>query len=364
MNPDFSEEYFAKYLSREISDQEKSELVDNLKSNPDKIKELADFTKIWNIAGLGSDEEEAGIAFQQIITNRVREQIKNRTKSVISNTIKIAASVVILFSLTFSFITIKKLDSKEQTINYITTYVPYGEKGQVTLSDGTVVWLNSGTTLKYPTNYDGENRQVFLEGEGYFDVKKDPEHPFLVHAGGLNIKALGTEFNVTCYNEDDEINTTLIEGEVRIVGSSEILLKKEINLKPNESANFSKNKNKVTLTKVQEQEILPIEENLGLKPVSDDLKKIEKIVPHIESITSWKYNQLIFDHETLPEMVKKMERWYGLKIILKGDINNNDIYSGKFIYNEPIDQVLDILSRTTNIKYDIKKKIVTIWFSE
>lgn len=363
MNLNSPEDNFAKYLSGELTEEEKSDLVSWLKGNPEQAKALADAKKIWNIVGADNEAEEARNAYHSFIEKREKENLKVRSRKILSRTIRIAASIIILFSLSVSYFIVKKTNLNNQVENYITTYVPLGEKSQVTLSDGTKVWLNSGSSLKYPSGFNKKDRTVYLEGEGYFDVEKDEKHSFFVHAGGLTIKVLGTEFNVTCYDDEDEIKTTLLEGKVEILGNENTKLQKNIILQPNESANYSRSKNKVTITKVSINENISKEDNSGLTNIKP-LQKIENVTPMVESITSWKNNQLIFDNVTLPEMIKKMERWYGVKILLKDSSLQKNIYSGKFIYNEPIEQVLDVIDRTTPINYMIKKNTVIINPSE
>lgn len=359
MNLNLPEETFAKYLSGNLTDEEKTDLVNWLKNNPEQVKAFAEAKKIWNIAGLENNAEEARTAYQSFNQKREKEDLNVRTKRIISRTIKIAASIIILFSLSVSYFIVRRTNFNNQAENYITTFVPMGEKSQVTLSDGTKVWLNSGSSLKYPSGFNKKERTVYLEGEGYFDVEKDDNHPFLVHADGLTIKVLGTEFNVTCYDDEDEIKTTLIEGKVEIVGNEDIKLQKNIILEPNESANYSRSMNKVTVTKVSVTKNNSEEEDSGLTNINP-IEKIENVTPRVESITSWKNNQLIFDNITLSEMAKKMERWYGINIILKDSSLYKNIYSGKFIYNEPIEQVLDVINRTTPINYTINKNTVII----
>lgn len=364
MNLNSPEDYFAKYLSGEFTDEEKSNLVDWLKNNPEQAKVFAETKKIWNIAELDDEADDSKDAYLSFIQKREKEALKVRSRRIVSQTIRVAASIAILFSLSVSYYFINKTNLSRQSENYITTFAPLGEKSQITLSDGTKVWLNSGSSLKYPSGFYKSKRVVYLEGEGYFDVEKDKKHPFLVHAGGLTIKVLGTEFNVSCYNDDDEIKTTLIEGRVEILGDEEIKLQKSIILKPNESANYSRSENKVTVAKVSENEDNLIENDSVLTKNIKVNEPLEKIIPMVESITSWKNDQLVFDNVTLPEMAKRMERWYGVKIILKDTSLNKNIYSGKFIYNEPIEQVLDVINRTTPIQYTINKNTVIIYASE
>ena len=123
------------------------------------------------------------------------------------------------------------------TLLYNTIKVPYGKRFELKLSDGTNVHLNSGTSLKYPVRFiKSENRQVFLNGEAYFEVTKDPKHPFVVNSNDMNVKVLGTKFNVTSYKEDAKTYTVLVEGSV--AASNKIVDNDEVILKPGNRAYF------------------------------------------------------------------------------------------------------------------------------
>ena len=118
------------------------------------------------------------------------------------------------------------------------TVVPHGSKTEMYLSDGTKVWLNAGTTLRYRTSYSKNKRDVFLDGEAYFDVKKDPEHPFIVHVGDIEVKAVGTSFNVKAYKNEKTVETTLVEGKVLV---SKKNITEPIIMLPNQKLTFVNN---------------------------------------------------------------------------------------------------------------------------
>jgi ferric-dicitrate binding protein FerR (iron transport regulator) len=316
--------------------------------------------KLWNITELDDDNSDAKKSYQKLADKIDKEEITLKSRKAISVTVKVAASIIILISMSVGYFVYNQNNLKVKNANYIVTHIPYGEKGQVTLSDGTKVWLNSGSSLKYNAEFSKKNRTVILEGEAYFDVEKDESRPFFVDARGLTIKVLGTEFNVSCYEEDDEIKTTLVEGKVEIFGSDAIRLPEKILLKPNESANYSRSQRKIAVTKVEQIEDTKIADESDLRKVENNLEKLETVAPIIESIISWKNNHLIFDNATLEEMAVKMERWYGVDIILEDSSLHENIYSGKFMYNEPIEQVLDVISRTTSIEYTINRNTVKI----
>lgn len=241
--------------------------------------------------------------------------------------------------------------SQPQNLTYVVE-APLGAKAKVTLPDGTLVNLNAGSKLSYTSLYNFKDRTVTLSGEAFFKVAKDKAKPFTVNTMALNVRALGTSFNVKAYPQDDIIETTLVEGSVKIESNDS--KKSKMVLKPNEKLTFTKSNNRIDISELRNE----------TEKIPEEKKEIPKSIQNlksIESITSWKDNRLVFDNENLDEMVSKMQRWYGVQIQLKSVDSVMARYSGKFIYNETIYQVLDILSRTTPIHYETKDHVIYIY---
>ncbi|MDX9881585.1 MAG: FecR domain-containing protein [Prolixibacteraceae bacterium] len=215
--------------------------------------------------------------------------------------------------------------------NYSETYteikVPYGEKSEVTLYDGTKVWLNSGTKLRFPIVFNSEKRNVFVEGEAFFDVAKNMKQAFIVHAGEMKVEVLGTRFNVCAYPEDKEFSATLEEGKIVACTSS---AKKKIELDPGEQAIFSLSSQKINVRQV----------NTGL-------------------YTSWKENLLRLEDAGFPELVKKMERWYDVKIHVE-EIGSFTKQYNMTIKTESLREMLQLISLATPIQYEINENRVLI----
>lgn len=205
--------------------------------------------------------------------------------------------------------------------------VPYGERSEITLYDGTKVWLNSGTQLKFPLVFHPDQRKVFLKGEAFFDVKENKENPFIVSAGQMNIQVLGTRFNVCAYPDDQEFYATLEEGTIRAVNS---LTGEQVQLIPGEQAVLYLNSQKFTLQAV--------ETNL---------------------YTSWKENMLRFENAPFSEVIKRMERWYDVKIHVSEKIDTGERYT-MTIKTESLREMLRLVSFTTPINYEIKENQVFI----
>ncbi|TKG97044.1 hypothetical protein EYV94_01050 [Puteibacter caeruleilacunae] len=140
-----------------------------------------------------------------------------------------------------------KVEWTQKPVQLCEIKVPYGQTSEITLYDGTKVWLNSGSTLKYESAFNGENRQVWLEGEGFFEVHHNKALPFIVNNNKGNVEVLGTSFNVESYNDDPEIEVTLVEGSVKFEG---VNIGKSYLLEPSYQLTYNVNKKKVDIAKV------------------------------------------------------------------------------------------------------------------
>lgn len=219
-----------------------------------------------------------------------------------------------------------------EKIVYNTIKIPYGKRFELQLSDGTTVHLNSGTTLKYPVKFiAGKNRQVFLDGEAFFDVAKDKKNPFVVHADNLDIRVLGTHFNVSSYPEDSLTDVVLVEGSVGLQTANEKFdAKKTTILKPGFKGSFNKKDN-----------------HIATKPVITDV------------YTSWMRGRLTFKNLSFNDITKKLERRYNVTIVNQNKKLANEKFYASF-GDEPIEKVLSYFNDVHGINYTIKNNEILI----
>lgn len=193
----------------------------------------------------------------------------------------------------------------------------------IVLSDGTQVWLNASSRLRYPGDFrNKKSREVFLEGEAFFDVYEDSKKPFVVRASGVSIKVLGTTFNVKSYAADQFVETTLVSGKVTIANDEDEFF--PVTLRPNQQALFSK----------QSREI-------ELKEVLDT-----------ESHAEWRNGWMIFEDQPFDQIRQTLERWYNVTIHVEDSRSLSCTFSGKF-KDKPLDEILEIFSHTAPIRYQI-----------
>ncbi|WP_200975998.1 FecR family protein [Echinicola sp. 20G] len=241
---------------------------------------------------------------------------------------KIAASITIVFLLSLLTFQLFKKVPKEDVIQekiFVTKSNPSGMKTKIRLPDGSMVYLNSESSITYPKDFISD-RKITLIGEAFFEVKKDSLHPFEVKSHRLITQALGTSFNIKAF-EKEKIEVALLTGKVSV---SDKVTDQVLFLDPGEGA--------------------------VVKGNSPSLKK-QKI--DIKFITQWMYGVLEFKKTPFPEIIKELERWYGVTITVKGDASAIK-GSGRFRDGESLDNVLDVLSYSMSFDYAISKNEVTI----
>jgi len=201
---------------------------------------------------------------------------------------------------------------------------PKGQKSILLLSDGTKIWLNADSKLTYAKNFtEGTTREVYLQGEAFFEVAHDVTKPFIVHTSELDIRVLGTSFNVKSYNEDKKIETTLLTGQVKITKANEPVNNTSLILAPNQKAIFQKETKAMDVEQVQ-----------------------------AERSSAWRQDKLVFDETTYGEVITQLERWYDVKITLEGDGDLQCKLTAS-IEKESLEDVLNLLVLSHKISYTI-----------
>jgi transmembrane sensor len=232
-----------------------------------------------------------------------------------------------------------------------------GAKSKMVLPDGTTVWLNSGSKLTYSDNFRDSVRSVELDGEAFFDVVKDAKHPFIVHTSGIDIRVLGTAFNVKSYAAESTIEATLIRGLIEVVKKDEPQSPKVI-LRPHEKLVFNKEEHTMEKSsgtaeniKIGKAEIAPRGIIITPLPKNRPDTTLEE--------TSWVYNKLIFEGDTFNELAKKMERWFNVQIVFKDQKVQEYRVAGMF-ENESIEQALKALQFIVPFTYKINGSEIEI----
>ena len=220
----------------------------------------------------------------------------------------------------------------QSNIQYTETIAPRGQKSQIVLADGTKVWLNSDTKIKYPGNFDKNQRDVYLEGEAFFEVTKNAHQPFVVHTSGLNVKVLGTKFDVKAYPDESKIETSLFEG--------------KISLEMKNPANDH----------IVETEVAP---GQSFAYSTSEGKLVENTFPQ-EEIDGWKKNQLIFKDDTFSNLVKKVERWYDVEVIYDENLFSDRRLTVELFEGERLERLMNIISLALSVDYKYEKGKISL----
>ena len=348
------------YIHGELTKEKEDELKSWVESSGENaeyftktIAYLELTNSLENSENFSADKDWAKLASKITPRNRPLEFIKEYGK--------IAAVFVFAFILGYSVFQFNpKKGQANFSSNFITTEVPLGSKSVVTLPDGSRVWINAGSKLRYPIDFNEKRRVVSLIGEAFFDIVTNKNKPFFVEASGIKVKATGTQFNVRAYTDEEFIETTLVEGVVA-VNRTETEYEDELILKPNQKLTVYKDNVKVNIQSTKEKEACELAPTLSSAPLK--IKKVElKSDVRTDIYTSWKDKEWIIYKEKFSSLSKKLEKRYDVKLYFK-DIKVRDFsYSGT-LKDENLKEVLDVLSITSPIKYMLDNKNVTIWYN-
>lgn len=304
MKPNINiESLVEKFNHGNISSEELATLVSYLKENEPGSELLNLYQKTWDSALLELNNENLSDSYSSIL-----KKIEVNQSSSISQTYKFAKSflkyaAVFAFAFSISWLINNQLNKQSDSIAFQNIEVPYGSKTKVQLPDGSYVTLNSGSKLRYGNSFGNNSRNVFLEGEAYFDVKKDAI-PFYVNVSGIKVKVLGTSFNIKAYPEEKTIETTLVTGKIEIFKTGNSPEKTPLaTLLPKQKAVYQKAENEIEM-----QEEKPETDAFAAAPVIMKPIKIEQSVK-TELTTAWKDNEFVFDNERFEDIIKKVERW-------------------------------------------------------
>jgi transmembrane sensor len=361
----------ARQLSGEITAIESNELQESLQRHPDK-QHLFDILHAY--FSLHHDSKEGDVEALIDYETRFRsiiEQSEYKNDRISSPEINpgiirspfkwwqyaaIVACIVALAGAGFYYFYRPKIEIENIVEKSNEIISKSGARTKLMLPDGSQVWLNSGSKLTYSNTYNKNTREVELEGEAYFDVAKDLERPFIVHASSLNIKAVGTAFVVKSYPQDETVETTLLRGIIE-VSRKDYPDGSKVILKPNEKLVFSKHLENGVPQKANTVSGHDKIETVGKISVA----AVSKTIPDSNKVeTSWVYNRLVFDGDSFQELAEKMERWYNVKINFKSNELFHYRFKGAFA-NETVKEALNALQLTANFSYQINNNEINLY---
>jgi ferric-dicitrate binding protein FerR (iron transport regulator) len=345
------------YIEESLNSSDKAQVMEWIEADPENRKFHDLLEEAWKNPGdiMDLDSEKREFDWKVVSTvmeNDLKESGKRNTN--FNRWWLRAAGLLLLVSSTTVayFIGSNKASPLSEVKDHFNEIVvPMGEKSELMLSDGTRIWVNASSSIRFPGQFTAESRDIWLDGEAYFEVAGDRKHPFIVHTSELDVKVLGTKFNLKAYSDEDIIEATVVEGLVRIESHGAFNIRKdEVLLRPNHKAIYLKKKGKVIDKEQIAREIVE-----PLVPKKIILTKTVKV----ESAISWHEGKLIFLDESFESIALKLERRYDVKITIETDGIKKLRYTG-ILKNVSIEQALKALQLTTPFNYSIKDNSIVI----
>ena len=325
------DDLIVKYLNRKIDQDEMAELRSWISKKEENQRYFVETQYLWNHAGI-KNKPDVNTSFQHFKTRLQKDQpLKARSGLVrFYPILRYAAILLIVFCLGgLSFYFLNQRADKGSGQKY-SIYVPYGAKTRIILPDKSIVWLNAGSTLSYSKNFGQKNRNVELSGEGCFEIVHNSTKPFEVHTSQATITDLGTKFDVQAYPDDKDLSVTLLKGSVDVKTVYEP--HKVFMLKPNQSAVIDKE-----------------QKNVAVKNVTAC------------DAAAWTKGKIVFNEVYFGKIIRRLERDYNVKIIVKNPKLDKLRFIGDFRNAQTIGEILNIMTANNDFHYKREANVITVY---
>ncbi len=319
----------AKKLAGENSELEDQVFINWLNASPENKEMFREQEEIWKI-----ESHHQKIEKEERLFGAVRDQLEQDNTFTSppgrSYVFRYAAVIGLLIASIAAVLTFDNIVRDESKVVLVEKVSPQGQKSRIHLPDGSVVMLNAGSTLKYPAEFSDHSRELVLVGEGYFEVAKDKVRPFIVTSSGVSTTALGTAFNVRAYPDEDRVEVSLTEGEVKVETG-------QLDTAP--------------------QYLLPGQQ---VKVNKEDMEVVRATFSDLEVI-SWKDGTIYFQDASMENVFKVLERWYDVEFSIEGTPSLPWEYSGEF-QHEYLSNVLHSIGYSQDFEFEIDGKKVIVKF--
>jgi transmembrane sensor len=326
-----SEEIF-NVITGHPGSESKQTILDGLQEDPEAKATYNSLKNAWALAASGKEMPSYQVEGMYLDFHK---QLNIRSKPVLTrwvSMLRYAAIFILAVGLTSLYFYRQIAGSNKRAVETVLSAVNqeistnFGARLKFQLADGTTVYLNSGSKLIFPTAFSGENRKVELQGEAFFDVTSNPAKPFIVKTGKIDVKVLGTSFNLRAFLHSKEISTTLVHGKVVLETEIRGEVKQFAVLNPSERAVYNLNNEEIQISREAD----------------------------LDKFIAWKDGKLVFSNDPIQELAEKLGIWYNVNV----KIGNEGLGAHRFtatFTDEQIEQVLDLLSKSTPLKYKIIK---------
>lgn len=313
------DQLITEYLSDQLTAESFRELKDWSQESEENRRYVRDKIEVWFSSGAAAngkvfDKEEAFDRFQKRVVKKRPKIYRFPCKIVY----RVAVVILILLLPLAGYW--KGQKALRQTFSDIMVEAPLGSRTKLYLPDGTLVWLNAGSKITYSQGFGMDNRQLTLEGEGYFEVVYNQELPFEIHTREVDLRVLGTKFNFKNYSDEEEATVNLLEGRVALHNGLKSM--SDLYLSPNEKMVMNKHTGEMVKTKNR-----------------------------AENSKLWTHDELFFDEELLQDIAKKLMRSYDVEIEIADSLKNRRFYGSFKVRGNTIEEVLETIASTNRMKY-------------
>ena len=310
-----NEDIIIRYLENRCSEEDFVLINEWMKESDENAGELFRMEEIYQLGKFPFEEENLVVRAERRLGRRLeQENQKKQEVFKLRSVLRYAAAIVgvmLAAGLAYWF--------RNKAEELVVASAAHGQVREMLLPDGTKVWLNQSSVLKYPRAFEGKERHVYLDGEAYFEVARNHEKPFMVKSPAMDVRVLGTSFNIKCRPDNSFAETTLIEGEVEVKDKSD---KGRITLLPGQKAVL----NRVT-----------------------GRMQVKQVDPKMEIV--WHNDLIPFEKSSIFQIAAALERFYGVKIILSPDVDSTNTYSGVLKKKDNIESVLNSLRNSIPFNY-------------
>lgn len=311
-----NEDIIIRYLENRCSEEDFVLINEWMKESDENAGELFRMEEIYQLGKFPFEEENLVVRAERRLGRRLKRENQKKQevfklRSVLRYAAAIVGVMVLAAGLAYWF--------RNKAEELVVASAAHGQVREMLLPDGTKVWLNQSSVLKYPRAFEGKERHVYLDGEAYFEVARNHEKPFMVKSPAMDVRVLGTSFNIKCRPDNSFAETTLIEGEVEVKDKSD---KGRITLLPGQKAVL----NRVT-----------------------GRMQVKQVDPKMEIV--WHNDLIPFEKSSIFQIAAALERFYGVKIILSPDVDSTNTYSGVLKKKDNIESVLNSLRNSIPFNY-------------
>lgn len=351
-----------RFFNGSATSQEEEKVIQFISEDKENRLKYFNAKRIW----LESADVPEESGFIDDIWNRLKFRMDESVNETITTNLKkikypirklaLAACFALMLALS-SYLLFQNYRIGQFTASESEIVVPYGSRTNISLPDGSQVWLNSGSSLTYKSDFS-RNREVSLTGEAFFNVRNLDQKQFVVNTSDLRIRVLGTSFNIKSYPEENVIETTLVKGKIEVESLNDQEAVRTVLLTPNQKLVYRKNSDQINPTREQ-NDPLP-DEKIHLQKIGIKNMRIVQSV-NAEDDSSWKDGRLIIKSEFLEDLAIKLERYYNVEIAFQNDSIKKFKYSGT-LEEVTIEEVLNAITSASPIplQYEITKNKVTL----